>query len=72
MLHLDVSTPQGSTLHPDKSGQKEPVLLMQVPRPQRPELHLNLSALQMHLDVFTSQEPELNLDCLYYRGLCCI
>jgi hypothetical protein len=49
----------------DVSALQRPVLLLEVPKPQGPELHLNGSALQrlvLLLKVSTPQRPELHLN----------
>ncbi len=51
---LDMSTPPGLELHLDLFGKYVQVLLLEVPKPQRPELHKDVPNIG----------PELHLDCL--------
>ncbi len=61
-MHLHVSTSQGPELLLDLSGQKEPVLTLDLCRAQGPELLPEVSG---------KQEPVLDWTCLHHRRLSC-
>ena len=66
LLHLDVSTNQGSELHLGVSAWTRGACAgRNMSTPERPGLHLDVSTPQrplLHLDVSTPQGPELHLD----------